>query len=129
MRRALQASTPSFRVRPPAPLAPRRRLLFLSTPQRRQLRLTETVRHPREAVFTVVSDVARYSEFLPFCGVSTVLKHHNDRSFDARLSLGFMAFSENYISHVQVRPALKNAHAPSCMGPNEPDEVPVPLSR
>ena len=76
---------------------------FFIGPQRRALRLSEEVAHPRELVFKVVSDVSRYSEFLPFCTVSDIVKRRDDCSFDARLSLGFMAFTEEYVSRVQVR--------------------------
>ena len=77
------------------------RRTFLA-PSRRQVRLTESIGHPRETVFAVVADVGRYSEFLPFCASSTVLTRHGADSFDARLSLGFKAFSEDYVSRVQV---------------------------
>ena len=75
-----------------------------STPQRREVKLTETVSHPRELLFDVVADVGRYSEFVPYCGSSTVLtRRDGGRSFDAELSLGFMAFTEDYVSRVDLQ--------------------------
>ena len=88
-----------------------RGLLVLAQPERRQLRLSETVPHAREAVFAVVADVGSYKDFVPFCGESTVLSagrkgvgaEDGEGSFDARLSLGFYAFSEQYVSRVTLR--------------------------
>ena len=72
--------------------------------QRRQIALTEEVPLPREAIFAAVADVARYSEFLPFCSTSQILRRHSATSFEARLSIGFLAFTEDYVSHVQLTP-------------------------
>ena len=72
------------------------RRTFLSA-QRRQLTMVEEVALPRDLVFKVVADVARYHEFVPFCGTSEIIAQHSRDSFDARLSLGFLAFTEEYV--------------------------------
>ena len=79
------------------------RRTFLSA-QRRQLTMVEEVALPRDLVFKVVADVARYHEFVPFCGTSEIIAQHSRDSFDARLSLGFLAFTEEYVSRVQLSP-------------------------
>ena len=82
--------------------AAHRRIAFF-TPTRRRVFLNDEVAYPREDVFAVVADVCRYTEFLPFCAASRVITRHSAHSFDAELSLGFLAFTEQYVSRVEVR--------------------------
>ncbi|KAI9911894.1 hypothetical protein PsorP6_008884 [Peronosclerospora sorghi] len=56
-------------------------------------------------MFDVVADVDCYSEFLPFCVESRVLRIPNDNVMDAVLRVGFSIFTESYTSRVlMVRP-------------------------
>lgn len=74
------------------------------SPSRRTVALRQTLAHPREAVFAVVADVGSYSQFLPFCKMSRIVKRHGAAEFDAELSLGFLAFSDEYVSRVRLMP-------------------------
>ncbi|TDH69049.1 hypothetical protein CCR75_004580 [Bremia lactucae] len=56
-------------------------------------------------MFDVVADVARYSEFLPFCVESRVLRRPNENVMEAALRVGFRIFTESYTSRViMIRP-------------------------
>eukprot|EP00644_Phytophthora_capsici_P005233 jgi/Phyca11/96859/e_gw1.1.209.1 len=56
-------------------------------------------------MFDVVADVAHYSEFLPFCVESRVLRRPNDNVMEAVLRVGFNIFTESYTSRVlMIRP-------------------------
>ena len=82
------------------------------TPARRRVSLTREIAHPRVAVFAVVADVERYSEFVPFCRTSAIVHRRSRDNFDANLSLGFLAFVEDYVSHVRLdRPSSITATA------------------
>ena len=77
---------------------------FFSSPSRRTVALRQTLAHPREAVYSVVADVGSYSQFLPFCKMSRIVKRHGAAEFEAELSLGFLAFSDEYVSRVRLMP-------------------------
>ncbi|KAG3085571.1 hypothetical protein PI124_g16641 [Phytophthora idaei] len=53
-------------------------------------------------MFDVVADVDRYSEFLPFCVESRVLRRPNDNVMEAALRVGFNIFTESYTSRVLI---------------------------
>jgi hypothetical protein len=91
----------SWRLR--APASGCRAFRFFPSPEPRQVRLCETVGHSRQHMYQVAADVARYADFLPYCNQSSIIAQHSDTAFDAQLSLGFMAFTEDYVSRVQVR--------------------------
>ncbi|KAL3674267.1 hypothetical protein V7S43_000223 [Phytophthora oleae] len=56
-------------------------------------------------MYDVVADVAHYSEFLPFCVESRVLRRPNDNVMEAVLRVGFNIFTESYTSRVlMIRP-------------------------
>ncbi|CAI5715157.1 unnamed protein product [Hyaloperonospora brassicae] len=56
-------------------------------------------------MFDVVADVERYSDFLPFCVESRVLRRPNDNVMEAALRVGFNIFTESYTSRVlMIRP-------------------------
>ncbi|ETN17190.1 hypothetical protein, variant 1 [Phytophthora nicotianae INRA-310] len=56
-------------------------------------------------MFDVVADVQRYSEFLPFCVESRVLRRPNENVMEAALRVGFKLFTESYTSRVlMIRP-------------------------
>ncbi|KAE9022415.1 hypothetical protein PR003_g11859 [Phytophthora rubi] len=57
-------------------------------------------------MFDVVADVDSYSEFLPFCVESRVLRRPNDNVMEAALRVGFNIFTESYTSRVlMIRPS------------------------
>ncbi|KAG7384067.1 Coenzyme Q-binding protein coq10, mitochondrial [Phytophthora pseudosyringae] len=68
-------------------------------------------------MFDVVADVDRYSEFLPFCAQSRVLRRPNDNVMEAALRVGFNIFTESYTSRVlMIRPnkiAVKAIDSPT----------------
>uniref|UniRef100_A0AAV1UX68 EF-hand domain-containing protein n=1 Tax=Peronospora matthiolae TaxID=2874970 RepID=A0AAV1UX68_9STRA len=56
-------------------------------------------------MFDVVADVERYSDFLPFCVESRVLRRPNENVMEAALRVGFNIFTESYTSRVlMIRP-------------------------
>lgn len=57
-------------------------------------------------LFRIIVDVDRYSEFLPLCSHSQVLrKFANDRVFEAALTVGLAPFfQETYVSRVTINP-------------------------
>ncbi|CAI5732340.1 unnamed protein product [Peronospora destructor] len=66
---------------------------------------TRVVPFSRTQMFDVVADVNRYSEFLPFCVESRVLRRPNDNVMEAALRVGFHMFTEAYTSRVlMIRP-------------------------
>lgn len=59
--------------------------------------------HPRH-LFRIIEDVDRYSEFLPLCTNSQVLRK-TDHGFQATLTVGMPPlFTETYVSQVRVDP-------------------------
>lgn len=56
--------------------------------------------HSAAELFAVVSDVERYSEFLPFCEASRVVRREGPDVFLAELAIGFRLFTERYTSRV-----------------------------
>ena len=70
-------------------------------------RVLET--HPMH-LFRIIQDVDAYSEFLPLCSHSKILKVYNGgRTFEATLSVGLPwgpGLQETYLSQVQVKPEI-----------------------
>ena len=58
-----------------------------------------------QQMFDLVSDVARYPEFLPWC-VATRIRRQNDVEMIADMVIGFKAFRESFTSRVAL-------HAPN----------------
>lgn len=56
-----------------------------------------------EQLFSVVAAVDFYSDFLPWCERSDIVKHFPDGSFDAELEIGFKFLVESYMSHVEMK--------------------------
>lgn len=52
-----------------------------------------------EEMFSLVKDVARYPEFLPWCKAARITKQ-NGHNFEAELVVAFKGFRESYVSHV-----------------------------
>mmetsp|Transcript_20611 Transcript_20611/g.47616 ORF Transcript_20611/g.47616 Transcript_20611/m.47616 type:complete len:165 (+) Transcript_20611:197-691(+) len=66
-------------------------------------------------LFRIIQDVDRYSEFVPLCFHSEVLRRSNDgRYFDATLTVGFPPLlTEHYVSRVEVDPSRLSVKARS----------------
>lgn len=63
---------------------------------------------PRE-LYSVVANVPSYNQFIPFCTSSSILDGKSIRpeetfEVDAELKVGFMGFSEGYVSKVKGVP-------------------------
>ncbi|KAL8130905.1 hypothetical protein AgCh_007000 [Apium graveolens] len=56
-----------------------------------------------EQLFSVVAAVDFYSDFLPWCERSDIVKRFPDGSFDAELEIGFKFLVESYMSHVEMK--------------------------
>lgn len=62
-----------------------------------------------QQMYDIVSDVANYKYFVPFCKKSTILRQ-TPRHLEANLVIGFPPLVENYTSHVTlVEPRLVQA--------------------
>jgi len=59
-------------------------------------------------MYAIVSDVEKYPQFLPWVTSLSILRRHDEHSFDARMCVGFAGLSECYVSRVTLDPA---AHA------------------
>lgn len=59
--------------------------------------------YSKQQVFEVVSQVQNYSEFVPWCVRSTVLKQE-ERYMEAELEVGFQLFVERYLSRIRLDP-------------------------
>lgn len=59
--------------------------------------------YPAAAVFTIVNDVARYPEFLPWCSAATVVEQRPDEMI-AALSLSAQGLSETFTTRNRLIP-------------------------
>lgn len=57
-------------------------------------------RYSQQQIFNVVSQVEHYSEFVPWCVRSTVLKRE-ERYAEAELEVGFQLFVERWCLHIK----------------------------
>lgn len=66
-------------------------------------------------LFRIIQDVDAYSQFLPLCSYSKILKRSTlGDNFEASLTVGLPPlFSETYISRVQVYPETLTVHTKS----------------
>ncbi|KAJ7904486.1 dehydrase and lipid transport-domain-containing protein [Mycena olivaceomarginata] len=64
--------------------------------------------YTRQQLYKVVSDVASYHHFIPFCSASRVLSTTDETQIpvlmDAELTVQFLAFKESYVSRVTCVP-------------------------
>lgn len=63
------------------------------------------IKMPIERLYDVVSDVAKYQEFVPWCLQSRVISK-DSHQMKAELTVGFQLLTEKYISHVELRPPM-----------------------
>jgi len=64
---------------------------------------TQILPYTQQQLFSLVADVAKYPEFLPWCRAARILSH-NEGGFEAELIIHFKGFSESYISRVTLTP-------------------------
>lgn len=84
------------------------------------------LKFPPQHVYSVVSNVAEYKEFVPWCIDSRVIKHDSPRYMEAELSVGFQFFSERYISRVTMEPESRvevRVDAGQCQQPSAQDSL------
>lgn len=55
-----------------------------------------------EQLYSVVAAVDLYSDFVPWCQKSDIVRSSPDGSFDAELEIGFKFLVERYMSHVEL---------------------------
>ena len=60
--------------------------------------------YTQEQLFSLVLDVAKYPEFLPWCTGARVY-NRKDGQFDADVIIGFKMFSERFTSRVRYEPS------------------------
>lgn len=58
---------------------------------------------PRQ-IYSLVADVAKYPEFIPWCKAARILSRESDRVFYAELVIGYKGFTERYTSRVELEP-------------------------
>jgi ribosome-associated toxin RatA of RatAB toxin-antitoxin module len=72
--------------------------------------LQTTPRH----LFHIIQDVDSYSQFLPLCTESKILRRSSGRQFEAALTVGLPPlFTETYVSRVRFDPENLTVHAKS----------------
>ncbi len=65
-----------------------------------EYREVKVLPYSAEQMCSLVNDVKKYPEFLPWCAGARVYNHVGDRQFDADLIIGFKMFRERYTSRV-----------------------------
>lgn len=60
---------------------------------------------PRQ-IYDLVADVAKYSEFLPWCRAARILRRESETVFYAELVIAYKGLSERYTSRVELVPGL-----------------------
>ncbi|XP_061701638.1 coenzyme Q-binding protein COQ10 homolog, mitochondrial [Syngnathoides biaculeatus] len=86
---------------------PRRGFVNLAAPvarRRTEYAETRTVGYSPEQMFGLVSDVARYQQFVPWCKTSRVVGGGEGGDFRAELVVGFPPVLERYTSDVTLIP-------------------------
>ncbi|KAF8868302.1 dehydrase and lipid transport-domain-containing protein [Mucidula mucida] len=62
---------------------------------------------PPSDLYNIVSDVASYPTFIPYCTATRVLRtseRNGATLMDAEMTVGFMSFEESYVSKVTCKP-------------------------
>lgn len=86
---------------------------------------TFSARYTQRQLYELVADTTSYPRFLPFCTNARLLGKHQGRpdvpgrtTTDVELTVGFMSFTETYVSTVTCRPyesvevsRLRSAHS------------------
>jgi len=77
---------------------------------------TRSVPYPAELMYTVVSDVERYPEFLPWVVALRVLSRR-DNGMTAEMAVGYGALRERYTSDIKLDPAIHRIDVAQIKGP------------
>ncbi|KAJ2719347.1 hypothetical protein GGI07_005259 [Coemansia sp. Benny D115] len=88
----------------------RRGFILPSLSAAKQYRDSKVFNYSQEQIYNVISDVDRYSEFVPMCMASTVFQHTRrtdtqqmgKQRFEAELVVGYPPFEERYTSVVRL---------------------------
>ncbi|XP_060528514.1 coenzyme Q-binding protein COQ10 homolog B, mitochondrial [Cylas formicarius] len=91
-------------------IRPLRYLHFFKIPQKEKKYVArKLIGYSSEQMYSVVSDVKNYRQFLPFCTQSIILECKDDVIY-ANLEIGFPPIVENYTSKVLlIRPHMVHA--------------------
>lgn len=57
-----------------------------------------------EQLFTLVADVERYPEFLPWCVATRIRKREGENAFVSDMVIGYKMFHERFTSRVELEP-------------------------
>jgi coenzyme Q-binding protein COQ10 len=68
-------------------------------------------------MYSIVSNVEKYPEFLPWVTVLRIIRRISDRAFDSEMQVGFSGFHESYISRVTLDPAARSIDVVQTDGP------------
>lgn len=77
---------------------------------------TRVMPHTPEQMYTLVADIGRYPEFLPWC-VGARIVQQTDREVVADLLIGFKVFRERFRSKVDLDPATRTIDVAYVEGP------------
>lgn len=69
-----------------------------------------------DQMFDLVSDIARYPEFLPWCTDARIIRRQGDMVL-AELTIGYKMFREKFTSRVSLDPENKTIHVAYVSGP------------
>ncbi len=72
-----------------------------------KIETVERIDHSAQAMFDLVADVEQYPQFVPLCSALTVLSRRERKGreiIEARMSVGYKAISETFITRVVLRP-------------------------
>eukprot|EP01104_Vermistella_antarctica_P010294 TRINITY_DN2732_c1_g2_i1.p1 TRINITY_DN2732_c1_g2~~TRINITY_DN2732_c1_g2_i1.p1 ORF type:complete len:259 (-),score=61.87 TRINITY_DN2732_c1_g2_i1:190-966(-) len=72
--------------------------------EKKEHKQSAVFRYPASLVASVVSDVPRYSEFLPWCTRSAITRKISDSHYEAELAIGFGGVDVAYTSNVFLSP-------------------------
>jgi coenzyme Q-binding protein COQ10 len=81
---------------------------------------TRIVPYTAEQMYSVVADMERYPEFLPWCSALKVLKREPEGGVDialAEMSVQFQGLKERYVSRVRLDPRAGMIEAKHVEGP------------
>ena len=73
--------------------------------------------YPADALFDIIIDIDKYSEFLPWCVASKIQNRLLDGTLVAELSIGFGSLRENFTSNVVPNRANLTIHSKQLVGP------------
>ena len=81
---------------------------------------TRIVPYTAEQMYSVVADMERYPDFLPWCSSLKVLKREREEGIDialAEMSVEFQGLKERYVSQVRLDPRTGMIEAKHVEGP------------